>query len=242
MVESLLLATTEIATYDGNRPLTRASGFFFERDARLFLVTSRHVVIDAPSAHNPDRIEFSVHTDPADLARTITLSALLFRNGLSCWRQAGDGGGEIDVAAIEIDRSVLGANAAIVPFGLVHLESKLDSVEVGQQLLIPCYPLGFQDTVYRLPVVRQATVASSFGIRFQGQGFFLTDGRTHRGSSGAPVVMRAPDLAGAGPLRWKLLGVHSARMDVGGRDRAVDEALGLNCAWYADVLRTLTET
>jgi hypothetical protein len=27
---------------------------------------------------------------------------------------------------------------------------------------------------------------------------------------------------------------------VGTRDRALDESLGLNCAWYADVLMTLT--
>jgi predicted nucleic acid-binding Zn ribbon protein len=33
-------------------------------------------------------------------------------------------------------------------------------------------------------------VASAFGMRFQGLGYFLTDARTHRGTSGAPVVMR----------------------------------------------------
>jgi hypothetical protein len=38
-----------------------------------------------------------------------------------------------------------------------------------------------------------------------------------------------------------LLGVHSARLDVGSRDLGADEALGLNCAWYADILLTLTE-
>jgi len=35
--------------------------------------------------------------------------------------------------------------------------------------------------------------------------------------------------------------VHSARLDSGTRDVEVDEALGLNCAWYADILMTLTE-
>jgi hypothetical protein len=35
--------------------------------------------------------------------------------------------------------------------------------------------------------------------------------------------------------------VHSARLDVGGREEEADEALGLNCAWYADILTTLTE-
>jgi hypothetical protein len=92
--------------------------------------------------------------------------------------------------------------------------------------------------LHHLPVVRHAVIASSFGLRFQGQGFFLTDARTHRGTSGAPIVMRVQDPTAR--LPWKLLGVHSARMDMDGRDLRVDESLGLNCAWYADILMTLT--
>ena len=42
-------------------------------------------------------------------------------------------------------------------------------------------------------------------------------------------------------LPWMLLGVHSARLEVGEPDLKLDEALGLNCAWYADILLTLTE-
>jgi acyl-CoA synthetase (AMP-forming)/AMP-acid ligase II len=61
-------------------------------------------------------------------------------------------------------------------------------------------------------------------------------------ASGAAVVMRdtqpTPDTAA---LPWKLLGVHSSRMDMGNRDLVLDESLGLNCAWYADILLTLTE-
>jgi hypothetical protein len=43
-----------------------------------------------------------------------------------------------------------------------------------------------------------------------------------------------------GQLSWKLLGVHSSRIDIGNRDLQLDESLGLNCAWYADILLTLT--
>jgi hypothetical protein len=57
--------------------------------------------------------------------------------------------------------------------------------------------------------------------------------------SGAPVVMRAPQ--GDPRLPWTLLGVHSARLDMRTREEGVDESLGLNCAWYADILMTLTE-
>jgi hypothetical protein len=114
-------------------------------------------------------------------------------------------------------------------------------VEVGSTLLVVGFPLGFHDTLHHMPVVRHAVAASSFGLRFQGKGYFLTDARTHSGTSGAPVVMRVsredPALA---ELPWRLLGVHSARLDVGTRDLELDEALGLNCAWYADILLTLT--
>jgi hypothetical protein len=112
---------------------------------------------------------------------------------------------------------------------------------VGSAALVLGFPLGFHDTLHHLPVVRNAVIASSFGVRFQGQGFFLTDSRTHRGTSGAPVVMRwTGDGSLPQDLPWKLLGVHSGRLDMLTRDHSQDESLGLNCAWYADILLTLT--
>ncbi|SHM00637.1 S1 family peptidase [Rhizobacter sp. OV335] len=238
MIEPLLLTTARVSTFDGALPLTGASGFFFERDGRLFLVTSRHVLIDAPSKHYPSRVEIELHTDAVNLTRSIGLSMLLYRDGKSVWRQGRDAGGEIDVAVLEIERAALPAGVAMVPFTPDHLQHSLDEVEVGSSLLVVGFPLGFHDVVHHLPVVRQAAIASSFGVRFQGQGYFLTDARTHRGTSGAPVVMRH---AQGDALPWKLLGIHSSRMDMGGRDLESDESLGLNCAWYADILMTLTD-
>jgi hypothetical protein len=45
-----------------------------------------------------------------------------------------------------------------------------------------------------------------------------------------------------GALPWRLLGIHSTRMDIGNRDTVQDETLGLNGAWYADIILTLTGT
>jgi hypothetical protein len=143
------------------------------------------------------------------------------------------------VAAIEIDRDCLPASALLYCYGPANLQPELAAIGVGTTVLLPGFPLGFYDTVHHLPVVRHAIIASSFGVRFQGQGYFLTDARTHRGSSGAPVVMR--DESAGARMPWRLLGVHSARMDMGTRDLEQDESLGLNCAWYADVLLTLTQ-
>lgn len=242
MIEALLLTAARVCTFEGERLLTNASGFFFARDKRLFLVTSRHVVVDAPSKHFPDRLEIELHTDAVNMSKSTGFSIPLYRNRQSIWRQGTDTAGAIDVAVIELERTALPETAVYRAFTPEHLLGEEDQVEVGSSLLVVGFPLGFHDALHHMPVVRQAAVASSFGMRFQGEGYFLTDARTHRGTSGAPVVMRLPDQEGKrGNLPWLLLGVHSARLDVGTRDLKIDEALGLNCAWYADILLTLTK-
>ncbi len=242
MIESILLTATTVLTFEQQHPLTNACGFFFERDGRLFLVTSRHVMIDEASKHLPDRVEIQLHIDPDNMTRSVGYSIPLYCDAKSVWRQGLDSGGPIDVAVIEIERAALPATTVYRAFTPHHLQRSLDGVAVGTSLLVVGFPLGFHDVLHHLPVVRHAAVASSFGLRFQGQGYFLTDARTHPGTSGAPVVMRALDQEPAlGDLPWILLGVHSAVFDVGTRDLNLDEALGLNCAWYADILLTLTE-
>src|SRR6266851_5498456 len=242
MIETLLLTAARVFTFQQQRLLTNASGFFFERDERLFLVTSRHVMIDEPSEHFPDRIEIELHTDPDNMARSTGFSIPLYRNGKSVWREGLDAAGKVDVAVIEIERAALPETTVYRAFTPHHQHGPLGQVAVGTSLLIVGFPLGFHDTLHHMPVVRHAVVASSFGLRFQGEGYFLTDARTHRGTSGAPVVMRVSGQEPIqGDLPWILLGVHSAVLDVGTRDLDLDEALGLNCAWYADILLTLTE-
>jgi hypothetical protein len=240
---TMLLAITRVKTWAGARLLTSASGFFFRRDARVFLITSRHVFFDEPSGHSPDGVEILCHTARSDLTRVQSLRLSLYADGRARWRQAQDGGGDIDVAALEIPLPDLPQAHAMQTFGPENLATGRQAQElgdVGDSLAIPSFPLGFHDTVHFLPVVRTAGIASAYGVRFQRRGCFLTDGRTHRGSSGAPVLRHAG--AAGGPRRWWLLGIHASRMDMSDRDSQLDESLGLNCAWYADVLLTLTDS
>ena len=238
-IDPLLLATARLSTFEGPRGLTNASGFFFERDARLYVVSSRHVFIDQATGHYPDRLEIEIHTDPENLAASTGLSVLLYENGRSSWHQGRDAGSEIDVAVLRIDRNALPKNLALAAFRPEDLLGDDRSVRIGQPLLIAGFPLGFHDALHHLPVVRQGIVASPYGWRFQGKACFLTDARTHRGISGAPVVLRAPQ---ARAMQWKLVGVHSSRLDMENRDLAADESLGLNLAWYPDILLTLTSS
>src|SRR6476661_5007698 len=136
MIESILLAAIRIFTFSQDRLLTNASGFFFQRDERLFLVTSRHVVFDQPSGHFPDRLQIELHVNPHNMAASSEFSIPLYRDGKSIWRQGLDAAGEIDVAVVEIDRAMLPDNATYHAFTPTHLLGRLDDVEVGASLLI----------------------------------------------------------------------------------------------------------
>jgi hypothetical protein len=242
-MDSLLLTVTRVHTFSQDAMVTSATGFFFAREKCLFFVTSRHVLFDEPSGHYPDRIEIELHIDPANLGASIWFSVPLYVDRQAVWRQGSDAGGAIDVAAVELQDSALPDTMAYRAFTPAHLLGLDEDVEIGSPLLVVGYPLGFHDSLHHLPVVRHAVVASSFGLRFQGKGQFLTDARTHRGTSGAPVVMTDNGRLNTHDdgLHWTLLGVHSTRFDIGARDTEHDEALGLNCAWYADILMKLTE-
>lgn len=242
MIESLPLSVTRVSTMLGDQNLTNATGFFFERDGRLYVVTCRHVVLDEASGHHPDRIEIELHVNPENLAETVRFSIPLYRDGKSLWREGLDSAGAIDIVAVALERAALPKYMLYHAFTPEHLFRKLDLVEIGASVLIVGFPLGVYDTLHRLPVARQAAIASSFGIRFQGKGYFLTDARLHRGTSGAPVVARkAAPGDGRGDFPWMLLGVHASRLDVADRDISKDESLDLNFAWYADILLTLTQ-
>jgi hypothetical protein len=92
MIESILLTSVRIMTFHGRARLTNASGFFFERDGALFLVTSRHVLVDEGSQHFPDRLEIELHIG-SDFSRSMGFSIPLFRDGLSLWRTGSDAAG-----------------------------------------------------------------------------------------------------------------------------------------------------
>lgn len=231
--DPMLLSVARVHTFLAAGPLTSATGFFFEDEGRLFLVSCRHVFLDPDCGHHPDRVEIELHTDRGNLTRTVQFSVPLYRDGIATWREARDTAGTVDVAVLEMDHDAIPPGCVLHAFTAAQVDTAPSDVQVGAPLVVVGFPLGFHDTLHHLPVVRQGHLASSFGLRFQGQGYFLTDARTHRGTSGAPVLRNMHG-------EWKLMGIHAARLDMSSRTDGEDETLGLNSAWYADVLGRLT--
>src|SRR5438067_3637649 len=127
-VDPLMLAAARVSTFVGTRGISNASGFFFERDDRLYLVTSRHVLIDKATQHFPDRVEIELHLDARELSRSTGFSMLLYENSRSVWREGRDSAGDIDVAVLRLDRAQLPAGVAIRPFTPEHLQRRFEDV------------------------------------------------------------------------------------------------------------------
>ena len=144
----------------------------------------------------------------------------------------------VDLVAVPINDPHVLSNHFLVTFSSQDILDTDEEVPVGQDVLILGYPLGFHDTLNNLPIVRRATIASSYAHPFKGEPYFLTDSRLHRGMSGSPVLFY-PKASGNRNAGWRLLGIHTAALDVSDRDPVQDERLALNTTWYASLIPEL---
>lgn len=238
-IDTMYLRVAKVQTTAGGQPLTNATGFFFLHDEFLYLVTSRHVVLNEAGGHRPDRLQLSLHSDDADLQQRRDLSIPLYVDGAPQWFEHPQYGGGADVVAVAINDPHVLSSHSVFAFRDEDIWSMDTAMPLGQDVLILGFPLGFHDTLHNLPIVRRATIASSFPHPFQGQPYFLTDARLHRGMSGSPVIVRTPgrtEYVGPRAADWKLIGIHSSAMDVSDRDPGQDDRLALNMTWYASLI------
>ena len=238
----MYLRIAKVRTFADGRPLTNATGFFYLQEGFLYLITARHVVTDPAEGHRPDRLQLSLHDNAANLLQCSELSIPLYAHGLPLWFEHPRFADRVDVVAVPINEPCVLSTQAIATFSEEDVWDMDVVMPLGQDVLILGFPLGFHDTLHNLPLVRRATVASSFPHPFKGEPYFLTDGRMHRGMSGSPVIVSAPgriDYFGDRPQGWKLIGVHTSALDVSDRDPGLDERLALNTTWYASLIPEL---
>ena len=96
------------------------------------------------------------------------------------------------------------------------------SLHPGDDVFIMGYPLGLKDNKNNLPIFRNAMIASSYRVPFDGKPLFLTDANLHPGTSGSPVITKPKntlvDEQGNTSIVtgtvYYLLGIHSATLGV----------------------------
>lgn len=240
-IDSRLVRVAKVLSFRDGNQLGNATAFFFLRDGYLYLITNRHVVCDDVNQLYPQKLQVQVHDDPADLTSHGELWLdVLDDAGNPRWREHPTLGKAADVVALPINDPTVIANWHVDTFGPGDLLDEARGLPLGQEVIVIGFPLGFEDTLHRLPLIRRATIASVYPLPFKGERYFITDARLHRGSSGSPVVAKIFDLSTENTA-WKLIGVHSASLDVSNRDPSQDEKLGLNVTWYASLVMELTE-
>jgi S1-C subfamily serine protease len=217
-----------------------ATGFFFENDGKLYLVTNRHVVRqDDPTRGEhtfPDKLTLLLHTDPQDHTQNAKYEVQLYRDKKSLWKEKPG----VDLAAIELPAQEM------LRFKFISITQKFlppDELVLGagDEVLIVGYPFGFSDKLYNYPVARTGMVASAYPVPFEGRPVFLVDARLHPGTSGSPVLTVPSALfktkkgTTMGGYHLYFLGVNSGEAQFPGGSS------GLNSIWYASEVLNLTK-
>jgi hypothetical protein len=227
-----------VATGKAPKPssIGSATGFFFEHEKRIFLVTNRHVVIDEEKGSYPDQLIVRIHASKTqvDPVREIVLP-LYNENGAPLWLEHQIKG--IDLVALEVGDLLKETDMVTCwkPVNLMRLDERID---VGTEVFVIGYPMGFFEPKFYLPIFRSGILATTYGLTFNGQPICLIEANLHAGTSGSPVLIKPSGIQSGvnwspADLQSHLLGVNSGGYSIGG------VALGLNAVWYGNLILDL---
>src|ERR1700733_10125746 len=225
--------------------LGTATGFFYSRNDQLFFVTNQHVVSDEAENVIPDSLQLRLHTDPNNVSASADFDIPLYDGTQRLWKIHSTHP-EADIAVIKIDKQRIEGKFFVKSWSSQAFLPKQYPLDPGEDIFIMGYPLGVYDTENNLPIFRNAMIASSYGVPFQGKPMFLTDANLHPGTSGSPVITKpkstwVDDKGNTNLLtgtNYFLLGVHSATLGVTPAGKQ-EIPLGLGAAWYADLIEEI---
>ncbi len=188
----------QIILWKGDDELGTATGFFYQRRARDYLVTNWHVLSGRnartgqsmlASGAIPDKIQFLFRAKPLGstwLSPPTPLVQTDEQQGTtSSWFQH-PLGQEIDLASIRL--------LDFPEVVLVSLPTENNAPEaLTHEIGTDCYVVGFPLSHIRTRetvVWKRASIATEFDLDFNSTASFLIDATTSKGMSGSPVFLR----------------------------------------------------
>ena len=238
-IDELSVCAVSLDISFSDTALGTATGFFFESNERIYLVSNWHVFSgrepatgqpkDKKNGLTPNHISLRFHpTD--DLLIIAKMSIPLVNNDESpVWIQHKIHGKNVDVAAIEIDLQAYSKEVGrkMEVFAINKVSQVHDmKIPPGSDVVVLGFPLGIMKTGL-FPVWKRASVATEMDFDIDGLPSFIIDTATREGMSGSPVFARSTNSyitrsnsmsMGSGPYN-QFLGVYSGRY-VGGIDEA----------------------
>jgi S1-C subfamily serine protease len=249
-LSEILAIVTLIIQIQNGQPLGTATGFFYIKNDTVYLVTNRHVVMDEEKKIKPDTLRIKLHTDPKDLAKNTPVEIPLYSKGVPKWHVHPDyPTKKIDLTVIELDQNLLKPEYYFKGLTASSLLSNDYEIQPGEDVMAIGFPRGLSDTVHNLPLIRNATISSAYGVSFQGSPFFLIDANLHPGMSGSPVTTKPWTIRRnrKGELKsWTkepaiyFLGVHSATLGI--TLQSGEEPLGLGTVWYGNLIEEIIDS
>lgn len=264
-MDKLVFAVIMLFQVSNNNVFGTATGFFYEYQDQIFLITNRHVV-DYSIKNLNSKLVIRLHTDQEDLQKFKTIEIPLRTKDKLEWY--GYAEAEIDVAAIPISKELI-KDCVISSFSSSDFPMQELFLEVGSELIVLGYPRGFTDNINLTPIAKTCIISTSLKIPFEGKPYFLMDGNLLPGMSGAPVIVKPSSSYGikgggitvSNEPRTFFLGIHSASISkkigeenepiyklengeikiAGFKKISVNEKLGLQTCWYNGVIENLVK-
>ena len=240
-INDIVATVSLVIQLKGGAVVGSASGFFYERQADLFLVTNLHVV--DKRSNLPDTLRLRLHRDANNIAANGELDVPLYSSGQPVWK-AHPKQPDADIALIKLDRAAVLKEFFVRAWSKARFLPPQYLLDPGEDVFIMGFPLAFHDVPHNLPIFRNAMIASSYRVPFRNQPLFLTDARLHPGTSGSPVITKpkstwVDDKGNTNLLTgtvYYIVGVHSGTIDpkmTGGQD------IGLGAAWYIELVEEI---
>jgi len=234
--EVVAAAVTPIVTWSGKSLSARATGFFYERRAVLYLITNRHVVIKEDEGYFPDKATLQLHGTDGRVSCPYEV-AFYDEEGHRLWKEHPRSG--VDVVALPISDPHFRTAFFVRFFSHQNFVPREMIVRTGEDLVIVGYPHGFYDEKNNLPITRAGALASVYGVPFRGNPYMLIDALLYPGDSGSPVVLkRSP---------WRqtdqgtVHGMYSGPFLVGVFSGTVKGLPSLSAVWFASLIEEVID-
>lgn len=250
MVINPVIATViYIQQLKSNSIIGSATGFFYNRNDRLFLATNRHVVRDEQSETIPDTLRLLLHRDAKHISNNGTYDLPLYSSSdMPLWKEHPTQR-VADVALLKLDANAVQSQFFVKAWSSSNFLPPKYVLDPGEDVFIMGYPRGFFDQQHNLPIFRHAMVASVYGVPFRGDPCFLTDANLHPGTSGSPVITKPKstwvdsdgntEIVTGNP--YYIVGIHSGTYSVTLSDGS-HEPLGLGVAWYIRLVEDIVNS
>jgi hypothetical protein len=249
-VDRLSFTTVRLRSLYDDQYLSSATAFFYaglmDNEPNIWLVTNWHVLAGRstdqphPALHKlggiPNRIRLNLILKPDQPEyKNAPADQLLFqeqfldlydKDGGAFWFQHREGPA-YDVGVINFKPLV----GRFEMLGINHVATENEmSVQIGNQVFILGYPLGFSHFI-ETPVWKRGIIASEPHLQtLEGGNRVLLDATTRQGMSGSPVIMREKThyLSERGKIvkyanATRLIGVYSSRPEIAPRADLDDE-------------------